>query len=104
MPPGLRALYAERQCGGSLEAVRTLFEPLFSGWRGSALTAGLRADAVDFDRSVQGDSRSRLSASLSLYHRPMAVTRFGWYYEIRRDRFNNATRLAGLTLTAATYF
>jgi len=59
---------------------------------------------VDFDRSVQGDSRSRLSASLNLHSHPMAVTRFGWYYEIRRDRFNNTTPLAGLTLTAATYF
>ena len=104
VPPGLEALFAERQCGGSLEVVRTLFDPLFRGWRGSCVTAGLRADAVDFDRSVQGDSRSRLSASLNLRSRPLAVTRFGWYYEIRRDRFNNATRLAGLTLTAATYF
>ena len=32
------------------------------------------------------------------------MTRFGWYYEIRRDRFNNATHLAGLTFTAASYF
>jgi len=104
VPPGLQALFAERQCGASVEAVRTLFDPLFGGWKGSMLTAALRADAVDFDRSIQGDSRSRLSASLNLYHRPLAVTRFGWYYEIRRDRFNNATPLAGVTLTAATYF
>jgi hypothetical protein len=41
---------------------------------------------------------------LNLRSRPLAVTRFGWYYEIRRDRFNNATPLAGVTFTAATYF
>lgn len=104
VPPGLRALFAQHQWGASLEAVRTLFDPLFRGWQGSAVTAGIRADAVDFDRSIQGDSRSRLSASLSLHSRPLAVTRLGWYYEIRRDRFNNATPLAGLTFTAATYF
>jgi hypothetical protein len=104
VPPGLRALFAERQCGASVEIVRNLFDPLFRGWRGSCLTAGIRADAVDFDRSIQGDSRSRLSASLNLHSRPLAVTRLGWYYEIRRDRFNNATPLAGLTFTAATYF
>ena len=104
VPPGLAALYAERQCGASVEAARTLFDPLFSGWSGSRFTASLRADAVDFDRSVRGDSRSRLSASLNLFPRAAAVTRFGWYYEIRRDRFNNATHLAGLTFTAASYF
>ena len=104
VPPGLRALFAQRQCGASVEVTRTLFDPLFRGWRGSCVTAGIRADAVDFDRSIQGDSRSRLSASVNLRSRPLAVTRFGWYYEIRRDRFNNVTPLAGLTLTAATYF
>ncbi len=104
VPPGLRALFAENQCGASVEAVRTLFEPLFRGWSGSSVTAGIRADAVDFDRSILGDSRSRLSASLALHSRPLAVTRLGWYYEIRRDRFNNATPLAGITFTAATYF
>jgi hypothetical protein len=104
VPPGLRALYAGQQCGASVEVVRNLFDPLLRGWRGSCLTAGVRADAVDFDRSIQGDSRSRLSASLNLHSRPMAVTRLGWYYEVRRDRFNNATPLAGLTFTAATYF
>ena len=104
VPPGLRALYASRQCGASVEVVRNLFDPLFRGWQGSCLTGSFRADAVDFDRSIQGDSRSRLSASLNLHSRPLAVTRFGWYYEIKRDRFNNSTPFAGLTFTAATYF
>jgi hypothetical protein len=104
VPPGLRDLFAQHQWGASVEAVRTVFDPFFRGWRGSAVTAGIRADAVDFDRSVQGDSRMRLSASLNLHSRPLTVARFGWYYEIRRDRFNNSTPLAGLTFTAATYF
>ncbi len=104
VPPGLGALFAERQWGGSLEIVRSLREPIFSGWKSSRLSAALRADAVDLDRGIQGDSRSRLSASLNVHRLPHAVTRFGWYYEIRRDRFNNETPLAGLTFTAATYF
>lgn len=104
VPPGLAALYAGRQAGASIEAVRPLFDPLFRGWAGSRMNAGLRLDAVDFDRSIAGDSRSRLSASLNVFPRAAAVTRFGWYYEIRRDRFNNPTHLAGLTFTAASYF
>ena len=104
VPPGLRALFSEQQYGASVEVVRTLFGPILRGWKASSLTAALRADAVDFDRKIQGDSRSRISASLNIHSRPLAVTRFGWYYEIRRDRFNNETPLAGVTLTAATYF
>ena len=104
VPSGLAPLYAQQQYGASLEAVRPLFDPLFRGWTGSRMNAGLRLDSVDFDRSIQGDSRSRLSASLSVFPRPAAVTRFGWYYEIRRDRFDNPTHLGGVTFTAASYF
>ena len=104
VPPGLEALFAEQQWGASVEVVRTLLDPVLRSWRGSCLTAGIRADAVDFDAAILGDSRSRLSASLNIHSRRLAVTRFGWYYEIRRDRFNNQTPLAGITLTAATYF
>jgi hypothetical protein len=35
---------------------------------------------------------------------PYSILRFGWYYEWKRDRFDNLTPLAGLTLTAASYF
>ena len=104
VPPGLEALFAQEQCGGSIEMVRTLREPLFGSWRLSRLTAAVRADAVDFDRSIAGDSRHRLSASLNFHRLPRAVTRFGWYYEIRRDRFNNDTPIAGVTFSAASYF
>jgi hypothetical protein len=104
VPPGLVGLYAEDQWGASLEAVRTLSEPLLGKWRNSALTAGLRADAVDFDRGLAGDSRHRISASLNVHRRPYAVARLGWYYEIQRDRFNNETPKAGVTFTAASYF
>jgi hypothetical protein len=104
VPPSLEGIYAQRQWGGSVEVWRTLREPIFAGWHGSSMTAALRADAVDFDTELLGDSRSRLSASLNLHHHRRAVARFGWYYELRRDRFNNETPLAGLTLTMATYF
>jgi len=104
VPPGLGTLYAERQWGVSAEAARVLFEPLFKGWRTSSLTIAVRADAVDFDRAILGDSRSRLSASLNIRPRAAAVLRLGWYYEIMRDRFNNTTPVDGLTLSAASYF
>ncbi|HLQ67196.1 MAG TPA: hypothetical protein VK123_08205, partial [Candidatus Limnocylindrales bacterium] len=104
VPPALRALYAQRQWGASVEATRLLRAPLFHSWHGTSLSAGIRADKVDFDARIPGDSRSRLCASLNFRPHPAAVIRFGWYYEWRRDRFNNDTPMAGLTLTAASYF
>jgi len=104
VPPALQALYAQRQWGASLEATRTLRAPLFAAWHGTSLSGGLRAEKVDFDTRVSGDSRTRLGASLNIRPHPYAIVRFGWYYEWRRDRFDNLTPLGGLTLTAASYF
>jgi len=104
VPSGLEALYAQQQYGGSIELTRALREPIFTGWTHSRLTGALRVDAVELDPSVLGYSRTRLSASLNVRHVPLGVIRFGWYYEIARDRFNNVTPKAGVTLTTAAYF
>lgn len=104
IPPGLIGLYAEDQWGASLEASRTLWDPLFGSWRNSALRLAVRGDAVDLDRGLLGDSRHRVMASVNVHHKPYAIARFGWYYELRRDRFNNDTPHAGVTFTAASYF
>jgi len=104
VPPGLEALYAQEQYGGSVELTRTLLEPIFGGWTHSRLVGALRLDAVDLDPSIYGDSRTRLSASLNFRHVPLGVIRLGWYYEIARDRFNNVTPKAGATVTTAAYF
>ncbi|HET7497113.1 MAG TPA: hypothetical protein VFM00_02345 [Candidatus Eisenbacteria bacterium] len=104
IPPSLEALYAQRQWGASLEATRVLRAPLFAAWHGTSLSGGLRAEKVDFDMGIPGDSRARVGASLNIRPLPSAIVRFGWYYEWRRDRFDNLTPLGGLTLTAASYF
>ena len=104
VPPGIGTLYAERQWGVSVEAARLLFAPFVGSWKGSSLTAALRTDAVDLDRAILGDSRMRVSASLNVRPQAATVARFGWYYELRRDRFNNEIPAAGLTLSIASYF
>jgi hypothetical protein len=103
VPPGLAGLFAEQQWAGSLEAARNLREPLWRRWSSPAIALALRADAVDFDRAIPGDSRSRLAASLNLRPSLWAVFRMGWYYEIRRDRFNNDVPAAGAALSVASY-
>ena len=104
VPPSLETLYAERQWGVAVEASRLLRSPLFGAWRGTSLSAGLRAEKIDLDARIPGDSRTRVGASLNIRPHPYSILRFGWYYEWHRDRFDNMTPLAGLTLTAASYF
>jgi len=104
VPPGLGTIYAERQWGASLEITRRLLEPIRANWYRTKLSAGLRLDGVDLDRAVQGDSRIRASASLNFHRVPIGVVRLGWYYELDRDRFNNETPKAGITVTTAAYF
>ncbi len=104
VPPGLGTLYAERQWGASLEVTRMLREPILTSWRQTRLVAALRVDAIDLDRAILGDSRMRLTTSLNFRRMPIGVVRVGWYYEIERDRFNNETPKAGLTLSTAAYF
>jgi hypothetical protein len=104
VPPGLEGAFAQTQWGTSVTMNRPLFDPLIRGWKGSSLSAAIRAETVDFDRAIPGDSKQRVSASLDFRHRPWAVMRWGWYYEVRRDRFDNPTPAAGLLLTTATYF
>jgi hypothetical protein len=104
VPPGLGTLYAERQWGAAVEADRIVLRPFLRSWRTSSLTAAIRADAVDFDRAIQGDSRSRLAASLNLRPRDASVLRLGWYYEVERDRFNNPKPMAGVIVSVASYF
>jgi hypothetical protein len=104
VPPGLGGLYADRQWGAAVEADRVLFAPVLKPWRTSSLTVALRADGVDFDRAIQGDSRSRLAASVNVRPRAASVLRLGWYYEVARDRFNNSKPMAGLVVGVATYF
>jgi hypothetical protein len=104
VPPSLIGIYAESQWGASLEISDPLFAPLIRSWKQSSLTAALRLDAVDFDRDIAGDSKSRVSANLNFRPAERGVVRGGWYYQIRRDRFDNSIRSAGLAASLAIFF
>ena len=104
VPDGLEALYAQTQTAASVELARTVFAPSSSAWRGVRLAIAARADAIDYDRGVAGDSRHRVSLSLNVRQMSNAVLRLGWYYDLAHDRFNNDTPTAGLNFTIASYF
>lgn len=75
VPPGIADLFASVQTGGALEVRRTLREPLLRAWRRTSLEAAMRAEVVDFDTAVMGDSRERVSFALNLRQQPRAVFR-----------------------------
>jgi hypothetical protein len=104
IPPTLRAIYPANQWGAGLRVSRRLLAPILPKWRTSSLTAALRADAVDFDRAIPGDSKSRLTAALNIRPSDRAVIRGQWFYEITRDRFDNDTPSAGVAASGALYF
>jgi len=104
VPPGLADLFASVQSGGALEVRRTLRDPLVRAWHHTSLEAAVRAEAVDFDTAVMGDSRERVSVAMNLRQQPRAVFRLGFYHEWRRDRFNNLVPAAGATFGAGAYF
>jgi hypothetical protein len=102
--PTLRALYPEEQWGAALTVSRRVLAPLLPKWRNSSLTLAIRGDAVDFDRGLPGDSRSRVSAALNIRPSDRAVIRGQWFYEVVRDRFDNPTPAAGISAGGAIYF
>ena len=104
VPPGLVTIFARQQVGGALELSRILRQPLIGAWGRSALEAAVRADAVDFDRAIAGDSRERIAVALNLRQQPQAVFRFDFYHEWRRDRFAILTPAAGVAFGVGTYF
>jgi hypothetical protein len=104
LPPALSPVFAERQRGFYVEAVR----PFGAGWiptmPSSSFVVGARLDAVDFDAGLSGDSVEQLT--LVLGFRPTSDTALKLDYARGRafDRFNNRADHAHVLLSLATYF
>jgi hypothetical protein len=104
VPDGLVGVYASRQRGFYLQAVRPIAQALLSTMPNSSLAAGVRVDAVDFDTGLPGDDVGQVT--LGLVFRPTTDTAVKLDYVRGRthDRFNTPSDLAGLQLSVATYF
>ena len=104
IPPGLRGIYAERQGGLYLQALR----PFGAGWvrtMPQSEFAGLaRLDVVDFDRDVAGDNVLRVSLGLNFRPTRDTALKLNYTRGASRDRFNNRSDHAGLLFSVATYF
>jgi hypothetical protein len=104
LPPSLSPVFARRQHGLYLEAVRAFGAGWVSTMPGSSFAVGARVDRVDLDADLTGDAVEQLS--LLLNFRPTSDTALKLDYVRGRafDRFNNRSDHARVLLSLATYF
>jgi hypothetical protein len=104
VPDGLRGIYAERQGGWYLEAVR----PFGTGWIGtlptSSFAAKLRLDGVDFDRSLDGDDVRQWTLGVNFRPTEDTALKLDFVRGYARDRFAVRGDHAKLLFSLATYF
>ncbi len=104
LPESLPGLFAGRQSGAYVEAARAFGHGRVRAMPGSHFTVAVRAEAVDFDRDLPGDSRRSLTAGLGFRPVPETVLRIAFTRGESRDRFNNLGPEAAWTFGLATYF
>lgn len=104
VPASLVGIYASRQRGLYVQAVRQFGRGLVSTMPQSLFAAGARLDVVDFDGSIPGDNVRRFSAVVSFRPTRDTILRLNYLRGVSRDRFNNPSDHAGIQFSVATYF
>jgi hypothetical protein len=104
LPPGLVGIFATRQAGLFAEASRSFGQHWLRTMPDSWFTAALRADVVDFDRDLRGDSVRSLTAGVNLRPIPESCLKLAYTRSEHRDRFNNRATSAAWLFGLATYF
>lgn len=112
VPTSLGEIHGSRQWGGHVDVIVPIWEPLIRGYPDAILSAGVRLEAVDFNRASFestgasiGDEVSAIVPTVSF--RPTAGTVFRAnyrYHWITDFQGNEAARLAGFQFGFATYF
>jgi hypothetical protein len=104
VPPGLQGIYAGRQRGLYIQALR----PFGAGWvrtmAQSRFAGAVRIDFVDFDTAIPGDDVLRVTLGLNFRPTPDSALKLDYTRGARHDRFNNRSHEAGLLFSVATYF
>lgn len=104
VPPTLPGLFAARQAGAHLVGAWRFGERWIASMPGSSFTLAARAEAVDFDRDLAGDSIRALALGLNFRPVPETAIKLGYERGETRDRFNNLATFAGIRLGLASYF
>jgi hypothetical protein len=104
IPPGLHGIYASRQRGLYVEALRPFGRAWVRTMPSSFFAAGARLDLVDFDADLPGDVVRRVTVGLNFRPTQDTVLKLNFVRGRTRDRFNNPSDQAGLLFSVATYF
>lgn len=104
IPSGLTGIYASRQRGAYVEAVRAFGGGWVQTMPQSSFAAKLRLDGVDLDAERAGHGVMQLSAGVNFRPTGDSVLKFDYVRGRSRDEFNNASNHAYILLSVATYF
>ncbi len=104
VPPGLAGLHASRQSGFFLETRRVFGRHWIRALPAASFSAAVRAEGVDFDRDLAGDSRVQLSGGVHFRPTPETVFKLDYVRGRSRDRFHNPAEAAALKFSLTSYF
>lgn len=104
IPEGLEGIYAARQHGVYVEAVKDFWRGRVSTMPRSSFAAKLRWDYVDFNTEIDGTSIGQVTAGLNFRATEDSVVKLDYVRGRGRDQFNNEGNHAFLLASIATYF
>ena len=104
LPASLAGIYAGRQQGVYVEAVRDFGRGWIRTMPQSSFAAKIRFDGVDFDTGVPGRSQTQLTVGMNFRPTQDTALKFDYVRGVARDEFNNASQRAALLVSLATYF
>jgi hypothetical protein len=104
IPPGLVGVYASKQRGWYLEAVRELGRGLVRTMPASSFALKARWDYVKFDASIPGESAGQVTVGANFRPTRDSALKFDYVRGRGRDRFNNLAQHAFVLASLATYF
>ena len=112
VPPALAEIFGSSQWGGHLDVLVPVWRPRVLGYTDAVVTAGIRLEAVDYNRDTFsstgepiGDEVSAIVPGVSFRPTPGTVFRVNYRYHWIHDmQGNDPARLAGFQLGFATYF
>lgn len=104
IPAGLRGIYAARQHGWYLEAVRALGRGWVRTMPQSSFALKARWDYVKFDAEIPGESAGQITVGANFRPTQDSALKLDYVRGRGRDRFNNLAQHAFILASIATYF
>jgi hypothetical protein len=104
LPATLAGLFAGRQRGAWGEVLRDFGRGWIPTMPGAYFSAGVRFEIADFDARLAGDFVRQGQIGFNFRPARETVLKLSYLRGQTRDRFNNASKHAGLRFSIATYF